>query len=395
MSRQADIIIAGGGIMGLSLAWELMQLRQLNIYILEQRFTGYGATGRNIGRIRTSQFTKDLAIFAKNAFAKHQSLADQLGFNTLFWTPGYALVFYEHDEMEHMESICSMLRGLGHNTEFHNDAEVFDRLPILKGGEKPLGTLIHPDASVHHDALLYGYRLALKEKGCTISENKKIDELITSNSRICGVRTAEEEIHAPIVVNACGSWSSELSEGVGLKVPNKPYRREVLVSESSRAYMDTMITFYRPLEGWFHQTLRGETVIGVVHPDEPPGRNFSASHSHIGRAAEHIIRKAPKLRNLKIVRQWAGCYDITPDRKPLIGPVNLLPGLVQANGFSGRGIALIPYIAELLATWMVSESRPDELAAFDTNRFEGREDTQITMGDYYVAYKKINERNKL
>jgi len=388
MSERADVVIVGGGMMGMSLAWELIKRKSLKVVILEQKYSGYGATGRNIGRVRTSQFSRDLAVFAKSAFEKHARMSDELGHNTLFWTPGYALVYYDDDEIENMTSICEMLGSLGHKTEFHECTDIVKRLPILQGGEDPLGCLIHPDASVHHDALLYSYRKALESKGCSVRENSRVERINVQGGRVEGVETSTGVISASVVVNASGSWSSELAHSIGVDVPNKPYRREVLVSESCKPYMTDMITFYRPVEGWFHQTMRGETVIGVVHPDEPPGRDFSASKEHVSRAADHILRKAPKLRDLRIVRQWAGCYDITPDRKPLIGPSTQIEGFVQANGFSGRGIAFIPYISELLAQWLVDDNRPDELEPFDSNRYAGREDTEIVMGDYYAAYKK-------
>lgn len=388
MRERADIVIVGGGVMGLGLAWELSRLGKRKIVVLERRFTGYGASGRNIGRVRTSQFTESLAIFAKAAFAKHMRLGDELGTNTLFWRPGYALVFYDQSEMEPIADICTMLRGLDLTPEVHRGAAVVKRLPILEGGAPPVGCLIRPDAMVHHDALLYGYRRAALARGVDLREGWSVTAVMREGARVAGVETNHGEIRAPLVVNATGGWSSALSRLAGVRVPNVPLRREVLVTESCRPLMDTMITFYRPLEGWFHQTLRGEVVLGAVHPDEPPGLELRASERHLARVAHHILNKAPRLAALRIVRQWAGVYDMTPDRKPMIGPLKQLAGFVQANGDSGRGIALIPYIVELLASWIHTEKRPDPLEAFDTNRYEGREDTPVVVGDYYAAYTK-------
>src|SRR5690606_29785636 len=180
----------------------------------------------------------------------------------------------------------------------------------------------------------------------------------------------------------------DVSRLAGVKVPNAPVRREAIVTESCQPYMDTMITFYRPIEGWFHQTLRGETVIGVTDPEEPLGLNCDAGATHLQRAADQILDKAPKLASLRVVRQWAGVYDMTPDRKPMLGFVPQIRGFVQFNGDNGRGIAFIPYIAEALAEWIDTGQRPEILGDFDAGRYEGKEDTPVILGDYYSAYKQ-------
>lgn len=389
MAERADIAIIGAGIFGLALAWELARIRKRRIVVLEQSFSGAGATGRNIGRVRTSQFTPELAVLARSAFAKHMQLADQLGSNTLFWRPGYALVFYEEDEMAQIDSICRMLEGLGLAPEFHRGAAaVARRLPILAGGEPPVGCLIRPDAAVHHDALLYAYRRAVERAGVDVRERCAVTAILKTDARVEGVVTDSGAIAAPVVINATGGWSREISGLAGISVPNVPLRREVVVSDAWQPMMDTMVTFYRPLEGWFHQTLRGEIVMGIVHPDEPQGLDHRASDTHLFRVANHVLRKAPRLGHVRVVRQWGGVYDMTPDRKPMIGPVRGLPGFVQANGDNGRGIALIPYLAELLACWIDAGERPPALAPFDANRYEGREDTPVVVGDYYAAYRR-------
>jgi sarcosine oxidase subunit beta len=386
MTDRADIAIVGGGIMGLALAWELARRSSRRIVVVERRHPGYGATSRNIGRVRTSQFSEELAIFAKAAFDKHMRLSGEIGSNTLFWRPGYALVFYDAEEMEHIDRICAMLCGLDLTPELHRGDAVVDRLPVLSGGQRPVGCLIRPDAAVHHDSLIYGYLRAARSAGVEIRTQCEVTGFLKRGAAIVGLATTAGEIEAPVVVNAAGGWSSEISRLAGIKVPNVPLRREVLVTESAKPLMDAMITFYRPIEGWFHQTLRGEVVMGAVTPDEPAGPNMQSSTGHLRRTARHILGKAPALGSLRVVRQWGGLYDVTPDRKPMLGPVTQVPGFVQANGDNGRGIALTPYIAELLAEWLDTDRQPAPLAAFDANRYHGREDTAVVVGDYYAAY---------
>ena len=285
-----------------------------------------------------------------------------------------------------MAETRDMLRGLGLRPELIGASETLRRLPVLVGGEKPSGALMHRDAIVHHDAVLYAYRRAAERLGIRLMEDCKALDVLLSGNAVAGLRTSAGDIKATTVVNAAGGWSAAFSAKAGVRIPNTPLRREALVTEAAQPFMQAAITFYRPQEGWFNQTLRGELVAGCLAPAEEPGVNLAATARSLGRTARTILAKAPRLGHLRVVRQWAGVYDMTPDRKPLVGPVARLKGFVQANGCNGRGFLLGPLIGELLAKWLHSGERPELLAGFDADRFEGREDLKVEAGDYYAGY---------
>lgn len=392
MTLSADVAIVGGGITGLALAVELARLGRREILVLERRFSGAGGSGRNVGRIRAMQLTEELARFAIAAQAKHARLADELGANTLFWRAGYGWVLYEEAEMTRMAEVRDMLRGLGLRPELIGRAETLRRLPILEGGERPAGALLHRDAIVHHDAVLHAYRAAARKLGVRLMEGIEALAVLANAGKVEGLRSGAGDILAPVVVNAAGGWSGAFSAKAGVRIPNTPLRREALVTEAAQPFMRAAITFYRPREGWFNQTLRGELVAGCLAPAEEPGVNLAATALSLGRTARTILAKAPRLGQLRVVRQWAGVYDMTPDRKPLVGPVARLQGFVQANGCNGRGFLLGPLIGELLARWLDSGERPPLLAGFDADRFDGREDAKVEAGDYYAGYAAGGQR---
>jgi sarcosine oxidase subunit beta len=386
------VVIVGGGISGLALAFELRRRSpDLPVSVFERRYTGSGDSSRNVGRIRAMQLTPDLTAFALAAQRKHERLSDELRSNTLFWRSGYAWVLYEDEELERMRSLLPMFRSLGMRApKVRTGAALRRALPVLDGGETPAGAMIGHDAIGHHDAVLYAYRRACERLGVVIRENETVREVLVDADRTTGVRTDSGAIRSDVVVNAAGGWANELSMMAGVRVPNVCLRREVFVTEPMQRFMRSAITFYRPMEGWFNQTLRGELVAGATDPNEEPGLNRASSFRFLERTSAILLAKAPRLGALRVIRQWAGVYDITPDRLPLVGPVATRPGFVQMNGYSGRGFMQAPYVAELLARWLTTGEAPAELAAFDPNRFEGAEtDPEGSLStDYYAGYSR-------
>jgi sarcosine oxidase, subunit beta len=389
----ADVVIIGGGIFGMALATELARRAPRRIIVVERRHLGAGASSRNVTRVRALQLTYDLARLAIACQQKHERLGRELGMATLFWRRGYALVLYEPDELVIMERAHRMLmRELGLKPELLDGAATLKRIPILGRGTAPLGALYHHDASVHHDSVMFAYRHAARRLGIDVREHTEVKCLLMSGHRVEGVATATVEIRAPIIVNATGAWSSTISALARLEVPNTPLRREAMVTEPVKPLMNTLLTFYRPVEGWFHQTLRGEFVMGVTDPAEQPGITLACTPESAIRAAQHVSAKAPVLAGLHVVRQWAGMYDVTPDRKPTIGPVASRPGLVQMNGCNGRGFLLGPKLGELLAEWLDTGKQPELLSGFDADRFAGGTTPAMPVStDYYAAYRQSGE----
>jgi sarcosine oxidase subunit beta len=207
------------------------------------------------------------------------------------------------------------------------------------------------------------------------------------DSGVEGVDTDRGRIATRAVVNATDGWSTELNAMAGVAAPNRPVRREVLVTAPLRRSIEAAVTFYRPTEGWFNQTLRGEVVMGVVDPAEPSGVDQRSSWDFLRRTATLMTRKAPALADVAVIRQWAGMYDVSPDHQPLVGPTRQLEGWWQANGWSGRGMLLAPYLTELLADRFVTGVVPERLAMFDPDRFAPDEAPDRASGDYYARYR--------
>ena len=385
----AEVVIVGAGIAGLAFARELAARGVRDIVIVERGYPGGGATGRNVARIRAMQLTEELTHVALACQAKYDRMGEELGFNVLFYRLGYAWVLYEAAEVERMRAIVEMHHRIGVGSAFLSPDETLQYLPILRGGEPVAGAVLNDDAIVHHDAVVWAHLEHLAGvPGVRIVPDTTVTSVVRGDAGVEGLETTRGRIATHAVLNGAGGWSSELNAMAGVAAPNRPLRREVLVTAPLQRTIEAAVTFYRPNEGWFNQTLRGEAVMGVVDPDERPGVNQGSSWDFLRRTAALMTRKAPALADVTVIRQWAGMYDISPDHQPLVGPTRQLDGWWQANGWSGRGMLLGPYLAELLAERFVTGVAPARLAAFDPDRFSPDEAPEEAAGDYYARYAR-------
>ena len=387
LPASAEVVIVGAGIAGLAFARELVARGVRDIVIVERGYPGGGATGRNVARVRAMQLTEDLTHVALACQAKYDRMGEELGFNVLFYRLGYAWVLYEAAEVERMRAIVEMHHRIGVGSAFLSPDETLQYLPILRGGEPVAGAVLNDDAIVHHDAVVWAHLEHLAGvPGVRIVPDTTVTAVVRGDAGVEGLETTRGRIATHAVLNGAGGWSSELNAMAGVAAPNRPLRREVLVTAPLQRTIEAAVTFYRPNEGWFNQTLRGEVVMGVVDPDERPGVNQASSWDFLRRTAALITRKAPALADVSVIRQWAGMYDVSPDHQPLVGPTRQLDGWWQANGWSGRGMLLGPYLAELLAERFVTGVAPARLAAFDPDRFSPDEAPEAAAGDYYARY---------
>jgi sarcosine oxidase subunit beta len=385
----ADVVIIGAGIAGLSVARELVARGVNDMVVVERGYPGAGATGRNVARIRAMQLTEDLSHVARACQRTYEAMGDELGFNVLFYRMGYAWVLYESDEVEKMRTVVAMHRRIGTRSELLDPDDTLRLLPVLQGGEPVAGAVHSDDAIVHHDAVVWAHLEHLNRLGVRVLTQTSVTSVDRDSDAVRGIRTDRGPIATANVINATDGWSSEINAMAGVVAPNRPFRREVLVTAPLRRTIESAVTFYRPVEGWFNQTLRGEVVMGVVDPDEAAGSLQQSSWAFLRRTASLMVRKAPALAHTAVIRQWAGLYDISPDHLPLVGPTRQLRGWWQLNGWSGRGMLLAPHLSALMATRVATGRSPAMLSLFDPDRFPadvGDTDAAAAAADYYGRY---------
>jgi sarcosine oxidase subunit beta len=200
------------------------------------------------------------------------------------------------------------------------------------------------------------------------SHGARIDGVVVK-SVAPGAADTTHVIETHKVVNACGAWSPEIAKMLGVDLPNTPHRHEICSTEPLKPWLKPLVADLS--DGlYFSQSTRGEIVGGVGQERVPHGLNQDSSFAFLGIYARALARACPVLGDVKVLRQWAGCYDITPDSNPIVGEVDGVESFVQASGFMGHGFMMAPVMGKRIAEQIVHPSESELFTRWNLRRFK-------------------------
>ncbi len=231
------------------------------------------------------------------------------------------------------------------------------------------------DGTIFPWPFLWGYASRAEVLGVAVRTFTRVTGLRSSGARLTHVETDRGPVACDLVVNAAGAWSKQVAALAGVATPNRPTRHEILVTEPLAPFLDPLVSVLGsgPALGhaaglYFSQSQRGELVGGMGDPAEPEGLAMGSTLRFLARFARAATTLVPRLGGVKVVRQWAGCYDVTPDNNPILGPAGF-QNFFQHHGWVGHGFMMAPAIAEHLADHLTGAATSDLVARFSLDRF--------------------------
>jgi sarcosine oxidase subunit beta len=360
----ADAVVVGGGVIGLSMAYELARRGLKRIVVLERGYLGGGATGRCGGGIRQQWTTEANVRMAQESVAIFEQLSAELGYQTFFRQGGYLMITEKEEDREALRKAVALQNRCGAPSRFLEPQECLDIVPQLDIAKIRGATFCPKDGTAYPFAVVWGYARAAARRGVQIFIQTRVTGLETSEGKVRGVVTDRGPIATPLVVLAAGAWTKYLAAPLGIELPNWQERHEIMVSESVKPCLGPMVISIT--NGiYFSQSMRGELVGGIGDPDEPhwndPAHFNTRSQLRFAvRFARALTELFPPARPLRLMRQWAGLYDMTPDHRPILGGVPGLDGYFHICGFSGHGFMLAPIAARRMAKH-ITTGRPDDI----------------------------------
>ncbi len=366
------VAIVGGGIMGLALAWNLAQLGETDVVVIDRGYLCAGASGRNGGGVRMQWGTPTLIRLAQRSIELMSHFAGDLGINVWFRQGGYLFLARSTAVAARLEKSAELHNRFGVPTEILTPDAARDIVPELTMKGVKAAAFNRKDAVIFPWPFLWGYAQRCRERGIAIETFTQVTGFEKTNGSIKKVLTDRGALECDQVILAAGAWSPKVAAMADVALPNIPYRHEICATEPLKPFLGPLVSI---LDSglYFSQSARGEIVGGMGDHHEPPGMNLGSSARFLNRYSAALVEQMPLLGRVKVIRQWAGPYDVTPDNSPILGVTPGISNLIQMNGFVGHGFMMAPAVAERMAKWLVTRQSDELFERFSLSRFaEGR-----------------------
>ncbi len=372
MQKKTDVVIIGGGVSGCSLAYNLVK-RGVSVVVFEKKYLSSGATGACGAGIRQQWSTRENTDLAIKSVKIFEQLSKELGEDIELRQGGYLIAIHNEKDMIQARKNVEMQRSLGLKVDIIAPDKINDIVPILDiKGMKAIGATFCPtDGLANPFKTNFAYANAAKRLGASIYTYTEVKGIKTNKKEIREVKTEKGTIKTDIVVNAAGVWSNKIAQMVRIKLPNVPFRKEIMATERIKPVFEAMVISFK--DGiYFSQQKEGQILGGLPIPKERSGYKTMPTFDFMQHMAKTLTRYAPILKHVNMLRHWTGFYDVTPDARPILGEIEELKGFIQCNGFSGHGFMLAPMVAKLLADLIVDGKKPDILESLNLKRFKDK-----------------------
>jgi sarcosine oxidase subunit beta len=351
--ERADVVIVGGGIVGASIAYHLAARGVRDVVVLERDELGGGSTTRNAGGVRLQFSTEINVLLSLRSLPRIERFAEEMGIDPHLRQVGYLFLITEERDVAPFEKSLAMQKRLGVPVQRLDASGVDQVFPELRVDDLRFATLCMRDGYCDPTSLLNGYVARAREKGATFREHEPAIAITREADRVTAVRTAEGEIACATVVNAAGAWAAEVGQLAGIDIPIRPLRRQIFVTDPVPGLdRDFPLTVEFASSLYFHRE-SGGVLMGMADPTDGPGFDASVNWDFLPTVVERALYRLPILERAKVKTGWAGFYEDTPDKHPIIGAVPGLAGFLCAAGFSGHGIMHAPAAGEAIAELIV------------------------------------------
>ena len=367
-----DVVIIGAGGHGLAAAYYLARDHGItDVAVLEKGYLGGGNTGRNTTIIRSNYLTPEGVQFYDASVRLWQQLSEEFKLNLFYSTRGHFTLAHTDAAMRTMRWRAEVNKHYGVDSEVVDAADVKRACPQIDlscGGHAPiLGALYHaPGAIARHDAVAWGYGRGASERGVEIHQQTEVTGIDVVDGRVQGVRTTRGTIRTGKVLSAVAGYTPRITDMVGLHTPIYVHPLQAMVSEPMKPWLDPILVS-GSLHIYVSQSARGELVMGAsLDPYEV--QTTRSTLDFVEGLSAHLLDMFPCLSHVKVMRQWAGLADMTPDFAPIMGRTEVA-GFYLDAGWGTWGFKATPICGKTMARTVATDRNDPLITGFSLDRF--------------------------
>ena len=364
------VVVIGGGVIGTAVAFYLAKNGVSDVVVLEKDYLSSGSTGRCGGGIRQQWSERMNVRLAMRSVEHFKRFESEVGFDIEYFQGGYLLLAYTEEEVFLFERNTKMQQEENLDVELLSKNEASSRFSFIDMSGVRAAAYCSSDGHANPHLTTFAYARAAERMGVEVLTHTSAENIITEDGRIVAVQTSKGKIETEVVVNAAGGYSHEVGAMAGVELPTESYRHQIFVTEPLEHIMDPLVISFEN-NFYIRQTKAGNFIMGQGDKDELPGHNVTPTWKFLREMTEKMPKFFPFLRDVRVLRHWAGLYNMSPDAQPIIDRAVDIDNFYYAIGFSGHGFMLAPAVGEAVAEWIVhGEPRSVDISNLSLNRFQ-------------------------
>ncbi len=373
LKKAYDVVIIGAGGHGLAAAYYLARDHGItDVAVLEKSYIGSGGTGRNTAIIRSNYLTQEGTLLYEESVRLFQDLSSDFDLNLFYSERGHFTLAHSDSGMRTMRWRAEVNKHLGVESEVVDRSFIKKKCPQIDldcGHNAPVeGALYHaPGAIARHDAVAWGYGRGADMRGVEIHQNTEVTGIKTEGDRVVGLQTTRGAVETNTVLSAVAGYTPRVTTMVGLSTPIEVFPLQACVTEPLKPWLNTIIVS-ATLHLYVSQSSRGELVMGAaLDPYEVHSTRSTLDFAE--GLAGHLLELFPFLGDVKVLRQWAGLSDMTPDFAPIMGKTRI-EGFYLDAGWGTYGFKATPVCGKTMAATIANNEEHELIRPFNLSRFE-------------------------
>ncbi|HET7340407.1 MAG TPA: FAD-binding oxidoreductase [Methylomirabilota bacterium] len=369
----ADVVVVGGGVIGVSIAHALAAAGVRRVVLLDKDALASGASGRSSALIRMHYTNVEDARLAFASYPLFRDWAERMGGPPVFRRTGFVNIVGPQD-VAALRANVEMLRAIGVDTVALAPAELKALQPFANVDD--VGAAAWEPASGYASPadVVEGFRRRAQELGAEIRQWTPVTRLLRRESAVTGVETAAGRIDAGAVVVAAGAWAPRLCAEIGVTVAARAKAIDtVLVTRPPELAAPHVVVIDHVLGTYFRPESDTLTIVGVpcqVWDVDPDTLGTGLPPAAPAEGAQILTHRIPAMERATLARGYRAFDGYSPDRHAIIGPVRGVDGLYLATAFSGSGFKIAPAVGTGVAELITAgRAKTVDLSAFRPERF--------------------------